>query len=113
MIEIHPLDANDQIIEAELDDALYFVGLSWNSTSERWTFSIRDGAGSILLSGLPVMTEYPITLGSRYRGVPRGEFIVMGVQPDRRAFIDRRSVLYYVTIAELVEAGMGRHYGGI
>lgn len=113
MIQISPVNANDQIIEADLDGTVYFIGLSWNDTGGFWTLSVRDGAGSVLISGLPMVSGWALTYLTRYSGIPKGEFVVTGEQPDRRAFIDGRSVLYYIPIAELTEVGLGKYYGGV
>lgn len=112
MFEIIPVDANDQVIEATLDDTVYFIGLSWNSTGELWTMSLRNGEGTLVISGLAVVINHPLTFGKRYLGMPKGELIVTGTQPDRLSFIEGRAVLHYVPLADLVGAGLGKYYGG-
>ena len=104
MIIISPIDANDQIIEADLDGSTYYLGLSWNQTAGFWTMSVRDLAGEYLASALPVVPFWPLMHQVRKATLPPGDIGVWtrdGSPPGRGSFADLTAVMVYFTAAEM------------
>lgn len=104
MIELGIIDANDMLIEAELDDSVYNVGLSWNQEGQLWTLSIRDLNFSILVSGIAVVPSYPLLRQIRRTYLPLGDFMVYSVNDkplNRKSFVNGEAAVLYFTAEEL------------
>jgi hypothetical protein len=104
VIWITPVDANDQLIEADLEGDTYYIGLSWNQTMGAWTMSVRDLAGEYLASALPLVPYWPLLHQVRKATMPPGEIGVWtrdGLPPGRQDFNDMTAVLVYFTAAEM------------
>ena len=101
-----PIDANDMLMEADLDDVTYQVGLHWNQEASRWTLSVHDLDGEPLVSGLAVVADFPLLRQVRDVLLPEGEFVVdcPGDVIGRRAFVEGRAVLMYFTSDEIEDA---------
>lgn len=54
MIRLPVIDANDQLLEAELDGQVFFVRLSWNSEGEFWSLGLADFERTVVLAGIRV-----------------------------------------------------------
>jgi hypothetical protein len=104
MIELYPIDANDQIIEADLDGETYYVGLSWNETGRMWTLSLRNLGGEVLSSSIPAIPGWPLLYQVRHPSHPPGELCVYlrtDATLDRNAFVRGEASLLYVERVEL------------
>lgn len=104
MILIPVIDANDQLAEADLDGGAYYVGLSWNQEGGFWTLSVRDLAGEVLTSGIPLVADWPLLHQVRRPGHPPGEFAVWlkdGATLDRGAFLRGEAALFYLMAEDL------------
>lgn len=104
MMRLGVIDANDMLIEAELDNRIFHVGLSWNETGQLWSLSIRDLNLSVLASGISVVANWPLFVQMRRPEFPEGElavYAVPGSRLDRRSFVDGRAGLFYLSAEEL------------
>ena len=76
MMFLNVLDANDQLLEAELDGFAYHLGLSWNEAGQLWALSVRDLDRQLLVSGIRVVPLYPLLQQVRRPELPPGEIVV-------------------------------------
>lgn len=105
MIQIFPIDANDQIIEAQLDGGVFNLGLSWNEEGQLWTLSIRDLNLSYLVSGIAVVPNWPLLSQFRQPSFPVGEIAVYaphGVRLNRNSFKDGIAYMAYFEVSDFV-----------
>ena len=66
-----------------LDGRDYNLRFAWNQREERWYLDLADGDGTAILSGLKLVTNWPLLLA--YHADPRvppGELIVLTSQAD-------------------------------
>lgn len=104
MIIFGVIDANDMLIEAELDNSVYHVGLSWNQEGQLWTLSIRDLNFSILLSGIAVVPSYPLLYQVSRTYLPPGQIAAYSVNDKpitRNSFVLGEAALVYLTAEDL------------
>lgn len=104
MILLQTIDANDQLIEAELDGQTYYVGLSWNEEGQFWTLSVRNLSGETLSSSIPCIPDWPLLHQIRQPQHPPGELAVWmreNATLDRMAFVRGDAALVYLEDAEL------------
>lgn len=107
MLQILPIDANSQLIEAELGETSYQVGLDWNESAGLWTLSLRNLDSALLLSGVPVLTGALLLRQARTPDCPPGDFLASvtpaGARIGRGDFVAGRAALYYLTPDEVAE----------
>jgi len=106
MIAFNLLNANDQLIEAELDDLAYYLGVSWNEAGQLWTLSVRDLDRQILVSGIRIVPLYPLLKQVRRPELPPGEIIVdcaEGYTLKRDSFTTGVASLWYVDASDMAE----------
>ena len=107
MIQLGIIDANDMLIEAELEDSVYNIGLSWNQEAQFWTLSIRDLNYSLLVSGIAVVPTFPLLNQIRRTYFPPGEIMVYSVNDKpikRNSFVNGEASIIYFTADEMAEA---------
>ena len=100
MTPISFIDANDQLIEADLDGVTYHIGLSWNEEGQLWTMSIRSLDRQILVSGVAVVPSTLLLRPIRRPSLPPGEFIVAagpGTLLDRLSFVSGKAFMFYLS----------------
>lgn len=98
MTPIAVIDANDQLIEVDLDGDVYNLGLSWNEEGQLWTMSLRDLDGVVLLSGIALVANWPLLRQVRRPELPPGEFAIVapaGSRLDRQSFASGAATLWY------------------
>lgn len=105
------IDANDQLIEAELSGRTFYLGLSWNEDAQRWTMSLRDLNRRVLVSGVAVLPLYPLLRQTRTPDYPSGELIVAvgslrKQELHRSSFKDGDATLLYVEPEDLADAAL-------
>lgn len=102
MIEINVPSHNDSLLEVELDDEVFFLHFSWNSTGEFWTLSIENAYNDELVSCLRMLPNRPLLPFVRTADLPLGELVV--VREDnleivgRDDFANGKASLVYVGI---------------
>lgn len=100
MIEFAPIDTNSQLIEAELGEVTYQVGLDWNEEASRWTLSLLNLDDTVLISGVPVLLGTLLLRQVRNPSCPPGDFLathtVAGARIGRGDFAAGRAALYYL-----------------
>ena len=104
MIELGTIDANDMLIEAELEDSVYHIGLSWNQSGQLWTLSIRDLSYSLLISGIAAVPGYPLLKQVRRSYLPAGDLAIYSINNknlNRYSFVKGEANLLYFTAEEL------------
>jgi len=127
MFELRVADWNSQAIEAELDEVLFYLVLDWNSTSRSWTLGIRNAAYDLLISGIALVPNYPLTWQFRYPAMPAGELYAFSsparstvggdAAPFRSGPIPRdgfssgRYRLVYETEQDLIDRGVLAYWG--
>lgn len=106
MIALNLVDANDQLLEVEMDGVPYYVGQSWNEAGQLWAISLRNLDRQLLVSGIRVVPLYPLLHQVRRPGLPLGELFVdcvPGTVLDRRSFADGAAALWYVDEEDIAE----------
>jgi len=105
MFEILTIDANDQLLEVDLDGETYFIRLSWNSEAAHWALEIQNYNQETLIAGIVVVSNVPLLARFHYLPVPPGELIavVLGDTAGiaRRGFLDGAAALTYVPVSEV------------
>ena len=99
-------DFNDQMIEATLDGRSYHLTVSWNEEAQRWTMSVRNLDTDTLVSGIALVSAYPLLQQVRRAELPPGEFIVdapPGATLDRAAFTTGATYLWYFSADDMLE----------
>lgn len=62
-----------------LNNQVYGLNLRWNQRMMRWILDVLDSTGNVLLQGLPILEEQPLTnrfIGS-IPGLPPGTFVAI------------------------------------
>lgn len=69
-----------------LDGVLYTLGFHFNSRKDCWVMDIGDSAGEILLAGIPLMINYPLTRRfiGYIDGLPNGQFMMIDETDQER-----------------------------
>ena len=109
MFPIRLIDANDQLLEAELEDRTYYLGMSWNEEGQLWTLSVRDLNKQVLISGIAVVPNFRLLKQLRSPALPPGDFAVDAPQDmalGRDAFTSGRAVLYYIEAGDFEDAAL-------
>lgn len=111
MFGIPTIDANDQLLEVELDGETFFVRLSWNSEGAFWAMEVQNYNQETLVAGIVVVPNVPLLARFHYLALPQGELIalVLGDDPGiaRDGFIRGQAELVYVPAGELASAAVG------
>lgn len=103
-MQVGMIDENDQLIEAELGDRVFNIGMSWNEEGQLWTMSLRDLNLELLASGIAVVSNHRLLEQVRRPEFPSGDF---GVDFDpfkkmtRSSFVDGTARLYYFSRFDL------------
>lgn len=106
MILIPLIDANDQLVEARLDDKAYHLTVSWNEECGRWTMSVRDLNSDAMVSGIALVPSYPLLRQVRRVEMPPGEFLVDAPPASamgRDAFASGSAYLWYLSRDDVEE----------
>lgn len=106
MIRIPLLDENDQLLEADLDGEVYYIGFSWNQEAQRWTMSLRNLNRDVLVSGIAVLPLWPLLRQYRAAALPPGEFAVDCLPRkalNRSSFVDGTATLFYFDEQDMAE----------
>lgn len=64
----------DTTQRVELDSVVYTLRLRWSERGECWHFDLSDADGDPILSGIRMVTGFPLLYRFRYLAVPPGEF---------------------------------------
>jgi hypothetical protein len=85
-----------------LDSVTYNLELYLNNRASRWMLNIRDVSGNIVLAGIPLLIERPLTQPYTYLAIPSGIFVATdntgnGAQPTAASFLLDHT-LYYVSL---------------
>lgn len=100
-------DLNDSMLRVVLDGTMYMLHFAWNSTGF-WSMGIYDKDGKVIIEGIKMVPNFPLTLQYRRPQLPPGEFMVT-VQDDsvntigRDDFNNSKASLVYITAGELNE----------
>ncbi|HHX2502458.1 TPA: phage baseplate plug family protein [Neisseria subflava] len=102
MIKIPLIDANDFEVEAELDDVTYFLHFAWNDEAEIWTLSVANANNESVLSGVRIITNYPLLGNYPHLDLPKGYLIATcldSAKPNigRNDFVDDTVELVYIS----------------
>lgn len=112
MFRIPTIDANDQLIEVELDGETYFVRLSWNSEAAFWAMEIQNYNQETLVAGIIVVPNMPLLVRFHYLDVPPGELMALVLGDEsaiaRDGFITGKADLVYLTSAETAAIKRGQ-----
>lgn len=109
MMPIALIDANDQVVEADLDEATYHLTLSWNEEGKLWTMDVRNLDGETLASGMAVNAFSPVLSFVRRPTLPPGEFVVVaapGYTLTRSSFVSGEAALWYITREEIANGAV-------
>jgi hypothetical protein len=101
MIRIPVLDANDSLLEIELEGSVFFLRMSWNSEGEFWVLGLEDYARNVILAGVRVVPNSPLLSMFRHLPIPLGEIyavLLASTREDllRTDFADDSAELVYV-----------------
>jgi len=105
MISLPVLDANDSILEVDLEGNTYFLRMSWNSEGEFWVLSIEDYDNNTILAGVRVVPDTPLLGMFHHLMVPPGELWAVLMDDTRQDFLrtdfsDGSAALIYVEEGE-------------
>jgi hypothetical protein len=95
-----------------LDGELFYIVLNWNESAQSWEMGIRNASYAILVSGIAVVPNYPLTWQYQYQYMPAGELVcgnpnwTNGPVP-RNGFASGAYALVYITRNELLTSGWG------
>lgn len=64
----------DTTQRVELDGVVYTLRLRWSQRGECWHFDLADSDGVAILSGIRMVTGFPLLYRFRHLPVPPGEF---------------------------------------
>ncbi len=107
MIQILVPDANDSIMEVELDGLTFFLRLSWNGEAQQWVLSVENAYNELIVAGVAVVPDTRLLAAYRHLAVPPGELVALA--PDRRDAISRSALpsgdvaLLYITADEVAD----------
>lgn len=102
MIEINVPNHNDSLLEVTLDDEVFFLHFSWNSTGEYWALAIENAYNDELVSSLKMLPNRSLLPFVRTADLPLGELVV--VREDslesvgREDFANGKASLIYVGV---------------
>lgn len=101
MIRIPVLDANDSLLEIELDGETFFLHFSWNSEGEFWSLGLEDYARNVILAGVRMVPNTPLFSMFRHLSIPAGEIYAVLLDSTREDllrtdFADDSAELVYV-----------------
>lgn len=107
MQEIPVIDANDSIVEIELDGDVYYIRMSWNSEGEFWSLSVEDYARTVLIAGVLVVPFAQLLVPFHHLALPAGEIYAALMDDTREQFLrtdfaDGSGHLIYVPAGEYV-----------
>lgn len=110
------LDENSQAIEAQLDGTAFYIVLDWNQFGGYWTMAIRNANYQMLLDGISLVVNYPLTYQFRYEEMPAGDLWIntsvftAGPIP-RDGFSSGVYQLVYITQQDLLDASLLDNWG--
>jgi hypothetical protein len=64
---------------------LYFLDIIYNVRTSRYTLNILDSDKVSLVSGLPILTNVPLTNNFKYLEIPPGDFIALSPSDNENA----------------------------
>lgn len=105
MIKIPLIDANDFVVEAELDDVTYYLQFAWNNEANYWSLSIENANNESILSGLRIVTNWPLLFKYQHLSLPKGDLIAVSLDKrktdiGRNDFVDNIVELVYISQTE-------------
>lgn len=105
MIALPVLDANDSLLEVELDGEVYFLRMSWNSEGEFWVMALEDYARNTIVAGVRVVADVALLPMFRHLAVPPGELYALLLDDTRSDiargdFVSGTAALIYVDEGE-------------
>jgi hypothetical protein len=108
MITVPLIDANDMLIEVELDEETYFLHIGWNTEAATWSMEIENYNKQTIVAGIVLVPNTPLLALYKYLEVPAGELIVVMMDdntvPGRDSFNDGTASLVYLTAEEVAAA---------
>lgn len=111
MFAIPTIDANDQLLEVELDAETFFIRLSWNSEGEFWAMEVQNYNQETLVAGIVVVPNVLLLARYHYLALPQGELMGLVLGDDagiaRDGFLRGQAELVYVTAAEVAAIAAG------
>ena len=115
MITFAVADENSQVIEAVLDQIVFYIVLDWNESGQYWTMAIRNAAYETLADGIAVSANYTLTWQFRYQDMPPGEIQVNSAYfrngpVPRDGFTSGKYALNYYTQQDLIDLGVWEQY---
>ena len=86
--------------EVELERVTYGFEFRWNERANAWFLSLSDAEGNALVSGIRVVTDFPLLFRFRKAGLPPGRLVVAdttgaGLDAGLHDFGLQRKLLYY------------------
>jgi hypothetical protein len=100
MTPISFIDANDQLVEADLDGTTYHLSLSWNEEGQAWAMGMRNLDLELLVSGVAVLPSTLLLSRVRRPSLPPGDIIVAagpGVVLRRDSFASGAAAMFYLS----------------
>lgn len=108
MRSIPAIDANDYVLEIELEGDVYFLRMSWNSEGEFWVLGVQDYARTVVIAGIRVVPNVPLLEMFHHLALPRGEIYAVLMDDTRQDFlrgdfVDGSASMVYLGENEVVE----------
>lgn len=87
MREIPTIDANDFIVEIELEGDVYYLHMAWNSEGEFWVLGLQDYTRAVVLAGVLVVPNAPLFSMFHHLAIPTGEIYAVLMDDTREQFL--------------------------
>lgn len=82
-------DLDDWSLAVDLNGVGFGLRFVWNTRDSRWMMDIRDSAGAVLLTGIPVVVNQPLTLPHVGTDLPDGLLLAMDTSGEYREIIEK------------------------
>lgn len=68
-------DLTDYQFSSVIDGVVYFFNIVYNSRISRYVLNILDSTKNLIISGIPILTNVPLTTNFKYLDIPKGDFL--------------------------------------
>ncbi len=96
-----PIDVNqpDHVFSIDLDKKIYLLRFMYNYRGERWTMTISDEAGTVLVAGIALVLNASLLSRFTNESLPPGTFFVLdtsgeNAEPTEKSFEQTHTLIY-------------------
>lgn len=100
MMTIPVPNHNDSLLEVELDEEIFFLHFSWNSTGGFWTMAVENAYNDEIVSSIPLLPNRLLLSQFSLEALPLGDFMVLREDDlqavGREDFFAKKATLIYI-----------------